>query len=65
MATEPHTETLMEKAEQLGKDAARYRWLREHWDQMTGNTWREPIGPKLDAAIDAARAASSANEGTK
>jgi hypothetical protein len=36
------------------RDAARYRWLRENWGNVTGNTWREPIAPKLDAAIDSA-----------
>lgn len=45
--------------EALEADAVRYRWLREHWAEMTGLDWREPRPEKLDAHIDAARASDN------
>lgn len=38
----------------MSDNEKRYLWLREHWDAITGITWRGPCGPKLDAYIDAA-----------
>lgn len=44
-------EPLLRSSEADQRDAARYRWLREHWEAATGLTWRDP--PKaLDAWID-------------
>jgi len=51
----------LDVARDLAKDAHRYRWLREHWAEMTGLDWREPRAEKLDAHIDAARAANTPN----
>ena len=50
--------TLRARVQELEKDAARYRWLRnmDHWPAtFDSHSAPEPIrGPELDAAIDAA-----------
>ena len=45
----------------MERNAARYLWLRENWDAVSGLTWRSP-GPELDKLIDAAMAGSAAAE---
>lgn len=40
----------------------RYLWLRENWETISGTTWREPVGPKLDEFIDGALAGIEAAE---
>lgn len=37
-------------------DAERYRWLKEHWDEVTGFTWRDPANA-LDGWVDEKRGA--------
>ena len=51
---------LLDAAEEL----RRFAYLREHWDDFTGTTWREPA-KHLDAAIDAAMKRQSEREQKK
>lgn len=43
---------LVAQADDIMRDVLRYRWLREHWDEVTGFTWRASGAPGLDRFID-------------
>ena len=58
-------ERLRARLAEAERDAARYRWLRkarEHWDVLHREDedayWQDLAGNELDAAIDAAMAAT-------
>jgi hypothetical protein len=40
------------------QDAARYRWVREHWDEVTGFTWKASGAAGLDHFVDEHRKAA-------
>lgn len=47
------TRLLVARTAQLEVDAARYRWLRLHWDEfLTCANWKYVCVSDLDAAID-------------